>query len=85
MEKYTKGPWIRSGHGFQVLTNDSMQSIATIKDTSNFEEQIDNAAIIAAAPVMYEALRKLSKGNRSPGVLKIARESLKAIVWEGLS
>lgn len=63
--KFTPGPWVRSSHGFQVLTNDRRTFIAqthtkdkspATEDVEGREERIANADLIAAAPEMYRAL-----------------------------
>ena len=59
MSKFTREPWIRSRYGFNVLTSDGECSICELKDTGDLGLQIANANLIAAAPEMYEALKKI--------------------------
>ena len=61
MSKHTRGPWIPSGYGFNVLTGDSMHSIASVDapwrpdDNERARERIANAHLIAAAPDLLAA------------------------------
>lgn len=66
--KQTRGPWIRSKHGFNVLTGDSMHSICAVHPVpvdlgrsfdEEREEQISVARLIAAAPDMLDALKAI--------------------------
>ena len=57
MSKHTPGPWIRSYHGFQVLTRNSETSICELKGSKPRDEQIANADLIANAPDMLDALQ----------------------------
>jgi hypothetical protein len=66
--RHTPGPWIRSKHGFNVLTADSMQSICAVhaihpghSNEKDAQEQIANAQLIADAPDILAALRDLYK------------------------
>ena len=52
--------WIPSGHGFQVLTHDSYQSICeTTKKHIPAEERIANAKLIASAPELLTTLQAI--------------------------
>ena len=57
--KFTPGPWIRSIHGFQVLTHDRESSICELKEAKNESEQIANANLIASALEMHKALEQI--------------------------
>src|SRR5277367_3591045 len=54
--KHTKGPWIPSTHGFQVLTDDSLHSICELKQLPDMK---GNSRLIAAAPELLHALQNL--------------------------
>ena len=75
MSKHTLGPWlvvngdVHSESGWEICASGDWGGIITE----------DDARLIAAAPRLYDALIKLSKGNRSPSVLEIAREALKGL------
>ena len=56
MSKHTKGPWIHSKNGFNVLTNDSTY-ICEVYSISR-DEQLANARLIAAAPDLLWALNQ---------------------------
>ena len=62
MSKHTPGPWIRSYHGFNILTADEEQSICQLTNSRyvSRDERTANARLIAAAPAMYEALKGLT-------------------------
>ena len=60
--KHTKGPWIHSKHGFNVLTADEMHSICAVHapnpghtSEKDVQEHLANARLIAAAPDLLEA------------------------------
>lgn len=70
--KFTPGPWVASKFGFQVLTGDSWNSICTLRGSAEWEDkrgsyepeyewqnQEANARLIAAAPDLYKAGRRL--------------------------
>ncbi len=59
MMSHTPKPWIRSGLGFQVLTDDSNFVICELQNPGNRQELRDNANLIAAAPDLLEALEAL--------------------------
>ncbi|NCC88520.1 MAG: hypothetical protein EOM05_11795 [Clostridia bacterium] len=48
--------WVRSNFGFQVLTADSRTPICETVGKKTMDEQIANAQLIAAAPIMLKAL-----------------------------
>ena len=50
--------WIPSSHGFQVVTEDSMHSIALVKETGDPDSQFNRAALLAAAPELFEAAKQ---------------------------
>lgn len=60
LASHTPGPWVRSYHGFQVLTHDSGVSICELTPGKSRDEQIANAQLIADAPKMADELKRLS-------------------------
>ena len=64
--KWTPGPWISSGLGFNVLTGDLESSICELKPTGDVETQRATARLIASAPQLYEALESVQwiSGNK---------------------
>lgn len=76
---YTPGPWIRCGGGYQVLTGDSWNVICVLhsgsgerwqdhrlaawEDGRSASDLEANAQLIAAAPVLLEALKAIVEHN----------------------
>jgi len=52
-------PWVRSKHGFQVLSADESRVVCTLRDYPSEAEQVAAASLIAAAPDLYDALTAL--------------------------
>lgn len=62
MEKFTKGPWLWGGASV-VLESEGMPLCCLVNsavNTGDNTEDYANAALIAAAPEMYEMLKWLS-------------------------
>ena len=56
--KFTPGPWVIAGH---FIINEDNVDIAEIVPHNVHGRQIANAHLIAAAPDMYDVLRKVSE------------------------
>jgi hypothetical protein len=74
MSKHTPGPWIVAAHedddeGFAVVGGEYQMPVALPQSTVGGEaEELANARLIAAAPDLFDALRRLlatSRGNAS--------------------
>lgn len=82
--KHTPGPWHTEGQSV-VSDNGEMEcSITTGKFQENHEESRANASLIAAAPALLEALKRLCDSlaweeNRS-GTTYSGYESAKAVI-----
>jgi hypothetical protein len=76
-----KGPWKQARvNGSRGIINVDNKTIMCDEQYYPWTPDSDEEwSLITAAPIMYEALLKLSKGNRSPGVLEIARTAIKDI------
>ena len=62
MEKFTKGPWLWGGASV-VLEGEGMPLCCLVNsavNTGDNSEDYANAALIAAAPEMYDLLEKIS-------------------------
>lgn len=86
MEKFTKGPWFVSDgkphlviKGKVCVSGEDGEPIVVADTNYYFEESRDNAALIAAAPEMYEMLKVLlPQIAGSPAALKVNRLLAKA-------
>lgn len=88
--KHTKGPWIHSKHGFNVLTADEMHSICAVHapnpgytSEKDVQEHLANARLIAAAPDLLEALRDLIQAHTvqmGPKAVKLRVELAEAAI-----
>lgn len=55
-EQILNGPWVRSYHGFQVLTRDGMVSICELNGRLDRDTQIAVAELIRSAPTLRAQL-----------------------------
>ena len=84
--KHTEGPWFATESGDVYKGMDLM---ASIYGGSHSQEIRANAALVAAAPEMFEALIEISKGEGAYDVSPIEHagnciESMKAIALEAI-
>lgn len=59
MSGRTQGPWTTDNHGGVYAMNDWVQTVAKPDPRTDVDEARANAALIAAAPAMFEALEKI--------------------------
>jgi hypothetical protein len=63
----TRGPWIHSRFGYQILTNDRMDSICQFDGHMEMEQQIANCSFIAHSredvPWLIEEVKRLTADN----------------------
>ena len=59
------GPWVRSYHGFQVLTRNGEISICQLSPGQSRDVQVATATLIASAPDMFVELTRLRQENEA--------------------
>lgn len=81
--KHTPGPWTLHypvGHDFHV--GNTVYNVASIFELNDLEEQEANAKIIAASPIMLDALVRVVEGYEggeytADQVVRFAKEAIK--------
>jgi hypothetical protein len=53
--------WMSSSLGFQVLTDDSRETVCSLDDFGSRKRQIDTAVLIAMAPSLYRRVVELEE------------------------
>lgn len=74
--KHTKGPWIAK-KGSSIITIGGRQHLVPAAPHASEEEYQANAALIAAAPEMYNTLKHLSKLNIGDALVERIEKVLK--------
>lgn len=79
----TRGPWIHSRLGFNILTSDSMHSICQFDGRMEMEQQIANCSFIAHSiddvPWLIAEVKRLSVDNYQLQELNNAKQSAAVI------
>lgn len=79
--KYTPGPWRNCQpssnfeKGFAVIKDSEGRGIASVTKNFNIRQQIGNAALIAAAPDIAEALNKCASQFAIYAILHAAKKT----------
>ena len=75
--KHTPGPWqAHHDHGWLVVESDNGDLYVKIEKGSAACKHMANARLIAAAPVLLQALRSIAEESTDPGAVECAKEAI---------